>query len=55
LQEKLAARVEHEHVHGAVFQPEPVNFAARLLPSNLVAVVDDIKDFFSHGSRSNQF
>jgi hypothetical protein len=37
-------------VHGAMFQATRVNLAPGVLTDHLVAVVDDIKDFFGHGS-----
>jgi hypothetical protein len=35
-------------MHRAMLQSEPVHLAARLAPNHLVALVDDIKNFFRH-------
>src|SRR3569833_334102 len=48
LQKDLAARAEHEHVHGAMQQAEAMHFAARLAVDYFVAFVDDVENVFGH-------
>src|SRR5471030_257027 len=48
LEKHLAARIEHQHMHGAMPQPARMNLAPRVLPDHLVALVDDVKNFFGH-------
>jgi hypothetical protein len=49
LQKNLAARIEHQHMHRAMLQAEPMNLAARPLANHLVALINDIKNFLAHG------
>src|SRR5258708_33024731 len=48
LQKQFAQPIEHQHMHRAMFQAQPVDFPARLLPDDLVALVDDVKNLFLH-------
>jgi hypothetical protein len=36
-------------MHRAMLQAEPMHLAARLAVNHLVALIDDIKNFFTHG------
>src|SRR5277367_3493820 len=49
LEKHLAARIKHQHMHRAMPQPARMNLAPRVLPDHLVALVDDVKNFFGHG------
>src|SRR5665213_2971566 len=48
LEKHLAARIEHQHMHRAMPQPARMNLTPRVLPDHLVALVDDVKNFFAH-------
>src|ERR1019366_6833949 len=38
----------HQHMHGSMHQPQPMHLAARLLPDDLVTLVDHIEDLLAH-------
>jgi len=46
--EDFAAAIENQNMHGAMLEPEPVNFAAALLAYHLIALIDHIKNLFIH-------
>jgi hypothetical protein len=48
LQKNLAARIENQDVNRAMQQTARMNLATRLPVNHLVALVDDIKNFFAH-------
>jgi len=48
LEEEFAARVEYENVNGAMLEAFAVDDAAWLSIDDLVAVVDDVENFFAH-------
>jgi uncharacterized protein (DUF486 family) len=50
LEKHLATRIEHQHMHRAMPQPARMNLLARRLPDHLVALVDDVKNFFAHAA-----
>src|SRR5712671_1579398 len=48
LQEDFAAAIENQHMHRAMLQAEPVDFAAALLAYHLIGVIHHIENLFVH-------
>jgi len=50
LEKHFAAAIEDQHVHGAMAQTQPVDFLARLLADDFIALIANVKDFLLHDS-----
>ena len=48
MQEEFAARIENEDVDGAMFQALAVNFTARKLANNFIAIIYYVENLVLH-------